>query len=168
MDLRLESGRRFEIRAIRRDDKDLLAAGFRLLSDETRRLRFLGPKPRLSQSELRYLTEVDGRDHVALVVVEHEHPTHIAGVGRFVRDTERPDTAEFAIVVGDAYQGHGMGKALAAALVAEARERGILRFKALTEASNVPAQKLIASIGRHLEYVANGDGTREVTADLAA
>jgi protein lysine acetyltransferase len=168
MDLRLEDGTEFEIRPIRAEDKELLAAGFRLLSDESRQLRFLGPKVRLTQRELRYLTEVDGCDHVALIAVEPDHPTHIAGVGRFVRDAAEPDTAEFAIVVGDPYQGHGLGKALGAALVAEARRRGIARFKALTQAENVPAQKLIASIGQHLEYVSTGYGTREVIADLAA
>lgn len=168
MDLRLRNGKRYVIRSIEPGDKGLLAAGFRLLSDESRRRRFLAPKPRLTSGELRYLTEVDGRDHVALVAVEAEHSNHIAGVGRFVRDREQPDIAEFAIVVGDPYQGEGLGRALGAVLVAEARTRGIKRFRALTQDDNEPVQRLIASIGRHLEYVANGDGTRELLADLAA
>ena len=168
MDFRLRNGNLLEIRPIRSDDKELLAAGFRLLSDETRHARFLGPKPRLSAGELRYLTEVDGRDHVALVAVEAERPTHIVGVGRFVRDRARPDTAEFAIVVGDAYQRQGLGRALGEALAAEAKVRGIKRFTALTLAENVGVQKLIGAIAEHLEYAHNGDGTRALTADLAA
>ncbi len=168
VDLTLGNGKKFEIRAIRPDDKDLLAAGFRLLSDESRQRRFLTAKPRLSRNELRYLTEVDGRDHVALVALDAEHPNHIAGVGRFVRYRDEPDTAEFAIVVGDAFQGHGLGRALGAALVAEARRVNIRRFRALTQSDNVPVQRLIASIGQHLEFVANGDGTSELLADLAA
>ena len=145
-----------------------LAAGFRLLSDETRQMRFLTAKPRLTKSDLRYLTEVDGRDHVALVAVEREHPTHIAAVGRFVRDPARPDTAEFAIVVGDAYQRQGLGRALGEALAAEAKSRGIHRFTAITLSDNVGVQKLIGAISEQLEYAHNGDGTRALTADLAA
>jgi L-amino acid N-acyltransferase YncA len=168
MNLLLRDGTVLEVRPIRADDKNLLTAGFRLLSDETRQARFLTAKPSLSQSELRYLTEVDGRDHVALVAVEAEHPTHITAVGRFVRDPDHPDTAEFAIVVGDAYQRQGLGTALGRALAAEAQARGIHRFTALTQSENAGVQKLIASIAEHLEYVQNGDGTRVLTADLAA
>jgi acetyltransferase len=168
MDLRLGNGSTLEIRPIRADDKDLLAAGFALLSDDTRQKRFLSPKPSLSSTELRYLTEVDGLAHVAFVAVERERPSHIAAVGRFVRERERPDTAEFAIVVGDAYQRQGVGSALARRLVGAARELGLRRFTARVLSDNVGAQKLIASIGEHLEYVSNGDGSRDMVVELAA
>ena len=39
---------------------------------ETIHRRFLGAKPRFSARELRYLTEVDGVDHIALVAGENE------------------------------------------------------------------------------------------------
>jgi RimJ/RimL family protein N-acetyltransferase len=168
MDLRLRDGTELHVRPIRSDDKELLAAGFALLSEETRQMRFLTAKPRLTKGDLRYLTEVDGRDHVALVAVEREHPSHIVAVGRFVRDAAHPDTAEFAIVVGDPYQRQGLGRALGRTLAAEAHARGIHRFTATVLAENDGVQKLIASIGEHLEYVSNGDGSRDIVADLAA
>jgi len=168
MDLGLHSGKRLEVRPIRPEDKGLLVGGFRLLSDETRQMRFLTAKPRLTTGDLRYLTEVDGINHVALVAVEADDPSHIAAVGRFVRLADHPDTAEFAIVVGDPYQRQGLGRALGRALSAEAHARGIHRFTATVLSENEGVQKLIASIGEHLEYVPNGDGTREIVADLAA
>ena len=168
MNHRLRDGTVMEIRPIRAEDKELLAAGFALLSDESRQRRFLTAKPRLSRSELRYLTEIDGRDHVALVAVERERPTHIAAVARFVRDTQRPDTAEFAIVVGDAYQRRGLGTRLAELLVDEAKARGIRRFTALMQAENEAAQRLTDAIAQHLDYTPAGDGARLLTADLAA
>jgi RimJ/RimL family protein N-acetyltransferase len=168
VDHRLDNGTDLEIRAIRAEDKELLAAGFALLSDETRQRRFLTAKPRLSRRELRYLTEIDGHDHVALVAVERDRPTHIAAVARFVRDRERPDTAEFAIVVGDAYQRHGLGTRLAQLLVEEAKASGVRRFTAMVLSDNEAAQRLTDSISQHLDYVHNGDGTRVLTADLAA
>ena len=156
------------IRPIEAGDKARLAKAFSLLSDETRNRRFLAPKPRLTPRELRYFTEVDGCDHVALVAVHAEQPRWILAVGRFVRDPEHPDTAEFAIVVGDAYQRRGLGRALSERLVAEARERGIRRFTAWMQSDNVAVQRLIRSISEHLTYVPQGGGARQVIVDLAA
>ncbi|HVE69024.1 MAG TPA: GNAT family N-acetyltransferase [Solirubrobacteraceae bacterium] len=168
MNLTLEDGLAIEIRPIEPGDKPLLVAGLRLLSPETQYKRFLSPKPSFSRSELRYLTEVDGHDHVALIAVEAENPSHPVGVARFVRERERPDTAEFAIVVGDAYQGRGAGRALARALVAEAQKHGVRRFTATTLADNAPIQRLIASIAQDLEHVIAGSGTRFIEAELVA
>jgi RimJ/RimL family protein N-acetyltransferase len=172
MDLRLPDGLHITVRPIRPEDKPLLADGIRLQSPETIQRRFLAPKPRFSSSELRYLTEVDGIDHVALIAFEAGKPQDraesVVGVARFVRDRFRPDTAEFAILICDAYQRRGAGRALGGLLVEEARAHGITRFSALTQSDNVPAQRLIAAIGQHLEYVPQPDGTREVLVQLAA
>ena len=167
MKLALRNGLEVAIRPIRPDDKELLVAGLRRLSPETVQRRFLAPKARFTSSELRYLTEVDGQDHVALVAVEAAAPARILAVGRFVRDLRRPDTAEFAIVVADEVQGMGLGRRLSELLVDEARRRGIHRFTATTQSDNMPAQRLIASMARKLEYVSNG-ATRELVVELAA
>ena len=65
---RLPDGAPILIRPIRADDKRMLENGLRHLSEESVQRRFLTPKSSFSRAELRYLTEVDGRDHVALVV----------------------------------------------------------------------------------------------------
>src|SRR5436190_14465111 len=91
---RLKDGTEVLIRPIRPDDKRTLAKAHSLLSPETVQRRFLAPKPRLSSADLRYLTEVDGNDHVALVAVLAERPEWLVGVGRFVRLPEDPETAE--------------------------------------------------------------------------
>jgi hypothetical protein len=64
---RLPDGALILIRPIRADDKRFLEDGLRQLSDESVHRRFLSPKRSFSRAELLYLTEVDGRDHVALV-----------------------------------------------------------------------------------------------------
>ena len=156
------------IRPIEPADGPAVAKAFSLLSDETRQKRFLGPKPRLSASELRYFTEVDGCDHFALIAVHGERPEWVLGVGRFVRDRERPDTAEFAIVVGDAYQRQGLGHELSSRLVDAARPRGVRHFTAWTLSDNLAAERLIQSMSQRLSYVGRGPGTREVILGLAA
>jgi acetyltransferase len=168
VNFQLSGGLDVAVRPIEPGDKPLLVSGLRLLSPETQYQRFLSPKPRFTRGELRYLTEVDGVDHVALIAVEADNPSHIVGVARFVRDRERPDTAEFAIVVGDPYQGQGAGSALAQLLLEEARARGVRRFTATTLAENAPVQKIIASLARHLEHVPAGHGARVIEAELDA
>ena len=58
----------FEIRVISPNDKQGLVDGFERLSEESRYRRFLAPRGRLSDAELRYFSEVDHHDHEALVV----------------------------------------------------------------------------------------------------
>ena len=168
MFVRLDNGKQVLIRPIEAGDKDRLAAGHLALSDESRYRRYLTAKPRLTEAELRYLTEVDGHDHFALVAVLTEDPEQLVAVARFVRLRDRPDTAEFAIVVGDDCQGHGLGRVLAEALVAAARDLGIRRFTATVLSENVPAQRLIARMGRDLRYEGTSAGVRELVADIAA
>src|SRR5215813_3688075 len=103
----LSDNRLVRIRAIRPHDKPELAAALAHLSFESVHNRFLGAKPTFSPAELRYLTEVDGWDHVALVASPVDDPEAIVGVARFVREVNDPETAEFAIVIDDAWQGLG-------------------------------------------------------------
>jgi RimJ/RimL family protein N-acetyltransferase len=154
-------------RHIRPDDKGRLAEGLARLSPESRRRRFLMPKPRFSSSELRYLTEIDGFDHVAIVAVSAEDPDVFYGVARFVRLREDPETAEAAIVVADALQGRGLGRELGRRLADEARERGVRRFTATLLSENVAAQRLFASISSRLEQ-RSASGLRELVGELAA
>lgn len=141
--VRLSSGRRAIIRPIRPTDADELQAAHDRLSPETRYLRFHGVKPHLAPAETRYLTSVDGRDHVALVAVPADSPGRIVAVARWVRLPDAPDTAEFAIVISDELQHSGLGTELMLALARAARERGIGRLRATVLAENVAMHRLI-------------------------
>ncbi len=144
-------------------DAPTLAKGFRQLSEESRRLRFLSPKPNLSESELRYLTEVDGHDHEALGAID---PLTGQGVGiaRFVRDREDPTRAEAAITVADRWQRRGVGKLLLERLSDRARAEGITHFTALVSGDNRGMQALIARLGypAHISRVRDGTFLYEV------
>ena len=85
--------------------------GLRRLSPETAFRRFLSPKVSFSAAELRYLTEVDG------ATTSRSWPStgrslRLIAVARCVRTDA--DTADMAIVVGDPWQGLGLGRALCA------------------------------------------------------
>ena len=164
----LPDGTQILIRPIDASDKLRLSVALGRLSEETIHRRFLAAKPRLSAAELRYLTEVDGRDHIALVATLAEDPGSIVAVARCVRLPQAPDTAEFAIVVGDPLQGRGLGSLLARELAAAARSAGIRRFSATMAEENIAIRRLIAHFTRTLELDQVSHGVREVVVELAA
>jgi acetyltransferase len=166
---RLPGGAPILIRRIRPDDKEVLARGLRELSDLSVQRRFLSPKRRFSRAELRYLTEVDQHDHVALVAESPTRPARgLIGVGRFVRLAEDPTTAEAAIVVGDLWQGMGVGSMLARELAARAGGLGIRRFVATMSSDNLPARRLLHRLNAEVDGDHLGSGVSELTLNLAA
>lgn len=166
---RLPDGAQILIRPIRADDKRFLEDGLRHLSPESVHRRFLSPKRSFSRAELRYLTEVDGRDHVALVAEYPGEPVRrLIAVGRFVRHTADPDAAEVAITVCDDWQRRGVGSLFAERLAAEARRLAIERFTATMASDNVPAHKLMERLTQRLEEHHAGFGLSELVMDLAA
>jgi RimJ/RimL family protein N-acetyltransferase len=162
----LPDGTRVRIRPVSPDDKPRLEAAMAQLSRESIRRRFLAAKPSLSSAELRYLTEVDGIEHLALVAVRDDDPEQTAGVARCVRLEPGGSTAEFAIVVGDELQGLGLGSALTRALAAAACAVGIRRFSAVALADNAAVQRLMGGFAVHLEHGVREGGVREVVAEL--
>jgi RimJ/RimL family protein N-acetyltransferase len=166
---RLPDGAQVVIRPIRADDKRMLAEGLRRLSPESVQRRFLTPKRSFSRAELRYLTEVDGRDHVALVAENPADPVRrLIAVGRFVRLQHDPEAADVAFTVADAWQGRGVGSLLAWHLAHAARNRGIRRFTATMASDNRPAHRLMAKLTRQLEQQHVGGGVDELSFDIAA
>jgi protein lysine acetyltransferase len=161
----LTNGLRVEIRPIQADDGPRLQAAYDRLSPQTKYRRFLAVKPRLTQSDVAYLTGADGTDHVALAATPVEEPRHIIAVARFVRLAEDPAAAELAIVVGDPYQGEGLGTELLARVADAARARGIERLKATMLADNVPVHRLLRHGVTHERHLGPID---EVEIELAA
>jgi RimJ/RimL family protein N-acetyltransferase len=163
--VRLHNGVEVLIRPIRPDDKGLLAAGMDHLSEQSTYQRFLAPKRRLTAAELRYLTEVDFRDHVALVAVRPEAPDVLVGVGRWIRLPHEPEVAEIAFVVADDLQRRGLGTALAEALADVARERGVRRFVATMLPHNLAAHHVFARVAQEREVTTNGT-VHELSGDV--
>jgi len=165
----LPDGAQILIRPIRSDDKRFLEDGLRQLSDESVHRRFLSPKRSFSRTELRYLTEVDGRDHVALVAEYPGEPVRrLIAVGRFVRLAQNTDAAEVAIVVADDWQRRGVGSLFAERLAAQARRLGVKRFTATMASDNVAAHRLMERLTEHLDEHLSGSGVSDVVMDLAA
>jgi RimJ/RimL family protein N-acetyltransferase len=131
------------VRPIDSRDRDAFSAWFGRLSDESRRRRFLGPKPRLSSRELTYLTEVDQVNHTALVAVDADG--RLIGEARYAVEHDR--IADMAVTVADEWQGRGIGSRLAARLIEAARANGMTRLTAITLWDNAAATALLHRLG---------------------
>lgn len=92
----------------------------------------------------------------------------MAGVGRWVRLPDEPESAEFAIVVGDHLQGLGLSSIVADELARSARREGITRFTASVLSDNAAIARIMTRLSSHLERHHSGPGTAEVAFDLAA
>ena len=95
---------------------------------------------------LTYLFEVDYKDHFVWVMTEGRDGPVVADA-RFVRDETDPTLAEVAFIVGDEYQGRGIGSFLMAALAVTARGDGIRRFSARVLSDNLSMRKILDRYG---------------------
>ncbi len=122
----LDDGTRITLRPVGPDDKVRLVEILDGLSAHSRTMRFFVARLAMSAKELRYLTEIDGIDHFAVLAMRGDESI---GVARFIRQTDSPGSAEPALTIVDEMQGRGLGRILFQRLVDAARERGITQFQ---------------------------------------
>ena len=129
----LRSGRMVTVRAIQPEDRTLLLEEFSEIDQYSLYLRFFETKNAITDEELKYFTEVDFVDHVALVVIaDIGDKAKIIGGGRYIA-YDRPAKvriAEVAFMVHDRYQGQGVATLLLKHLLLIARDGGIAKFEA--------------------------------------
>jgi GNAT superfamily N-acetyltransferase len=160
----LRDGSQIVIRPIRPDDKGAIQDGFERLSPESRYRRFFAPLEELSGRDLRYLTEVDHRDHEALIAFDRPTGTPV-GVARYIRSDD-PAEAEVAVTVVDDWQGRGAATALLEGLVERARDEGVERFVALVLSENRDALELFAHLAPDVQRHRSASGNVELIFDL--
>ena len=134
------------VRPLRHGDTATVQAVFDRLGDASRQARFNGLKHRLGEQELRWLATVGPNHHVLVAHVEGD-PEPIA-IARLVR---AGSSAEIAFEVADAYQGRGIGSALAQELVADACLAGIVEVTALVRSDNRAALSVLHHVLGQLE-----------------
>jgi GNAT superfamily N-acetyltransferase len=163
--VRLADGTPVRLRPIRPSDKAALQGGMARLSPTTRYNRFMGAIRALTPAQLAYLTEVDQVDHIAWIATTRRQGI---GVARCVRDAADPSVAEAAIVVGDEWQGRGVGRLLVDALRRAALAQGVTRFRGEVRADNRRMLALVTAVhGTIAGPSADGSGTVVVELPVA-
>src|SRR5262249_16979784 len=134
------------VRALGPDDRDALALAFARMSPESRRRRFLGPKPKLSPRELKWMTEIDHVSHEALAAFDEADGT-IVGVARYNAWSVREQTVDLAVAVIDEFQGKRIGTRLALQAIQRAKLNGFGVIRGTRFWDNRPARRMLRTLG---------------------
>ncbi len=143
----LSDGSQVFIRALMKQDAELERDFIRLLSPESRRLRFLGQIGEPSDALIRSLTDLDYRHEVAFIAVAyHGGKKREVGVSRY---SLSPDgtSCECAVTVAEEWRHKGLGTALMRHLIDVARRRGIRTMISMDAAENLQMRELAAELG---------------------
>ena len=145
------------IRPIKPEDAQLLVDLFHSLSRESIYFRFFSPLKSLSHEMLVRLTQIDYYRNVALVVIDEarERGRMLGGV-RLMSDPDGRE-AEFAVVVGDRWQGKGLGTKLLEHIISIAKERGIRHLWGLVLAENTTMLSLVRRLGFAIKWVGRNE-----------
>jgi acetyltransferase len=146
-DVTLRDGTRLHVRPIRPEDAEMERAFFDGLSGQTRYFRFFYHVHQLTPAMLARFTQVDYDRELALIAIHDGDGTPaMVGVARYTRNPDR-ESAEFAVVVTDAWQAHGVGYRLMTRLIESARRRGLARLEGTVLRKNVNMLRFTDSLG---------------------
>jgi acetyltransferase len=129
----LRDGTPVTIRPIRPEDEPLMVRFHETLSEQTVELRYFGPQKlsqRVAPEQLLRIRCVD-YDREMVLLVEQRDPIigerAILGFGCLIK-LHRSNDAEVALLVGDAWQGQGIGSELLRRLIQIGRDTGVARI----------------------------------------
>ena len=151
----LSDGTRIAIRPMRPEDVALEQRFFDGLSERSRFQRFMQYLPQLPPKMLERFTQLDYDRELALVAL---HDNEFIAVGRYAPNRDG-ETAEFALVVADAWQGRGIGRRLLQQLREEARKAG---YKALY-GNILQANREMLDLAQRLGFVQDAHEGTDVT-----
>lgn len=138
------------IRAIRAQDRDLWLELLRSISWATRYKRGARAVEDLQPEDIDRAVNPDANTEVALVAMMEDRPGEVtAGVAGGTEHERR--CWEFTLVVLDAFQRRGIGRALMDALVAELRSRGAVSVEGDVLATNRDMLKFVRRLGFDVE-----------------
>ncbi len=146
--LSLAERRPLAIRELSEADLEMQRDFFDGLSAQDRYWRFMGPKRELSAPLLRYLSAIDGRNHVAFMAeaMRNGQPVMVAEA-RYVAEEKNPETCEFALAVADDWQGRGLATRLLQMLESHAGKSGRRKLIAETLHGNAAMIDLARKAG---------------------
>ena len=164
----LPNGRELLVRPIVPADATALREGFRVLSPEEVRLRFLHPMAELSEAEARRFASADPRREFVLVAAEPLPPGEalVLAVARASLREDSPRDAEFALLVGRLVSGQGLGKLLLRRLLAWARRHRLRSLGGTVSLDNTAMLQLTQELGFSRQLVPGEHGTARIELDL--
>lgn len=140
------------LRPIRPEDEPLLVQFHHTLSERSVYHRYFmaaGLESRVQHERLSRLCFIDYDSEMALVAQRHDPRSgenQIIGVARLSK-LHGINEAEFALVIGDPWQGHGLGTELLNMLVKVGRDEGLQRITGIILAENSAMMHVATKVG---------------------
>lgn len=145
----LKDGSEITIRPIKPEDEPMIFDLFNSLSKDSWRRRFFGSMKKISHEDMIRFANVDYRREIALVA-ETETDGEIVGMGRLIINRTET-TGEFAIVVGDPWQGQGIGTIIMKSLLGVGRDMNLDSIWGVMRKENFQMRQLCEKLGFHIE-----------------
>jgi len=141
----LDDGTQLRMRPIRPDDATRERAFVASMSETSRYYRFLHSVSALSDEMIARFTQLDYDREMALLALKPDQGV-IVGVARY---SSNPDgrSAEFALAIGDDWQGKGLGEQLMRNLIECAKEAGYAEMEGTVLHVNQPMLALVTRLG---------------------
>jgi acetyltransferase len=162
----IPDGRDVTIRPIRPEDAQIEQDFVRNLSDEAKYFRFMHSMHELTPEMLVRFTQIDYDKEMALIAVTWEDGKEIEhGVVRYVTNPDQA-SCEFAVVISDEFQGHGIGQRMLTRLMEIARARGLDMMEGEVLTANHRMLELVRSMDFQIERSTDNPGVQYVWTDL--
>lgn len=145
--MELADGTLVTFRMMRPDDSQLYQEFVTGLSDQSRYLRFFSGIKQLPSYMLEELTNPKFPISYALIAtIPEDNGEREIGVARYA-PTDDDRTAEFAVIVADEWQGHGIASQLMRAVITAAAIGGLERIEGIVLMENAAMLGLAESLG---------------------
>lgn len=135
----LKDGTSLLLRPVRPEDEPAMEQMLRKVSSDSLYMRFFGYIPKMSHTWMIRFTHIDYDREIAIVAetTNSDKGRELAGVVRIIEDAWR-ETAEYSILIADAFHGKGLGNILTDYILEIARQRKIRKIVASVLAANTP------------------------------
>lgn len=148
----LRNGTCVTLRPIKPEDEILLAELFKSLSEETMRLRFFQVIKEMPHETLTRYCNLDYDREMAIVAEIQGDKRQIIGVARAISEPGR-NCGEFAVVVGDQWQGLGLGSKLIDYIIEIGKEMKLKAIYGFVSAINAKMIHLCTKKGFRIEPI---------------
>ena len=150
-------GRKLSLRPIRPEDEPLWIEMLNSCSPESIRMRFFSLISDFThEMAVRYCVNDYDRELALVAETEHEGRRKLVGVARLVADPNH-HTAEFAVIIPDAWHNRGVGAALTDVCMQVAKDWGLRRVTAYTLPENTRMIKIFRDRRFKVERTLEGD-----------
>lgn len=135
-EITLKDGTPVTLRPIRPEDETLEARMLDYISTNSLYYRFFGYVPKITHEWLSRFTHIDYDREMAIIAeIDRGDQKEMIGVVRIIEDAWG-ESAEYAILVADQWQGKGLGRMMTEYIIEIARQRGIEHLVASVLPSN--------------------------------